>query len=166
MNWHLLGIQVTGAVHAPVYCEQRFLLPKCTIESVLDAHMGSSLVKSWSTQTSCCDKPAQHQERSASVRTKEGKPHEASDRKAMADILSSHWPCLHVKPPATALIPRAPSVQLSQDVRVTTFRFGCRLTFAMQCCNNSIKPVSCQLACHPVCGVVPLQKSNFGSHLW
>lgn len=135
--------------------------------------MSSSLVKSWSTQTSCCDKPAQHQERSACARTKEGKPHEASDRKATADILSSHWPCLYGKPLATALIPRAPSAQLSQDVKVTTFRFGCRLPFAMQSCNSSIKPACCQLACHPACGVVPLddtlagqQKSNFGSHLW
>lgn len=91
----------------------------------------------------------------------------------MAGILSSHWPCLYVKPLATGLIPRAPSAQLGQDVRVTTFTFGCRLPFAMQSCSSSITPASCQLACHPVCGVVPLddtlailQKSNFGSHLW
>lgn len=104
---------------------------------------------------------------------KEGKPHEASDRKAVAHILSSHWPCLYGKPLATVLIPRAPSAQLSQDVRVTPFRFGCRLPFAMQSCNSSIKPPGCQLAHHPACGVVPLddtlaglQKSNFDSHLW
>lgn len=135
--------------------------------------MSSSLVKSWSTQTSCCDKPAQHLERSACASTKEGKPHEARDRKAMAGILSSHWLCLYGKPLATALIPRALSAQLGQDVRVSPFRFGCKLPLAMQSCNNSVKSSSCQLACLPACGVVPLddtsagiQKSTFGSHLW
>lgn len=70
----------------------------------------------------------------------------------MADILSSHWPCLYGKPLATALIPRAPSAQLSQDVRVTTSDLdaGCHLPCRVATALLNLLAVSLHVTQHVV----------------
>lgn len=69
-----------------------------------------------------------------------------------------------------SLWPGTSPAPLSPAARVTVLRFGCRLPFATQDRNSSIKPPGCQLAFHTPGGVVPLddrlaglQKSNYGS---